>query len=407
MAINYFENLGFGGFGERQQQAAMGAQNMRANEQAMRMNESNMQRQVKADEQAMLKFKDDQQKQRAAQGAGAFYQRLNAGDTQGALQVASQYQDDINNLGDPSFTVDSVAELIKTPQGVEQLKQMSLGMVQMAAGPEQFARFTAQQARPALEKQTKAQQVLELQREYQNVLKTQGPEAAKQFAVGAGLEKAPATSVSLNMPQDKKIAELDAKAFTSYNDQAKSARKQINTIGVLKTLSDKALSGTGADFLLKGGKLLNQLGVEVEGLTESEVFQQLSNTLVLDKSQQMSGALSNADMMFLQNTAPQLNNTKEGRRLSLEIAERLAKREIEIQNKAVEFRREAKKNGLEFDDAEFQSFMQQWAEQNPLMEGLKTPTAQAPKAAIDYLMANPDTKDAFIEKYGYLPEGVN
>jgi hypothetical protein len=155
MAINYFENLGFGNFGERQQAAAQNAQAMRGNEQAMqmndqayKMNESNMQRQVKADEQAMLKFQNDQQKQRAAQGAGAFYQRLQAGDTQGALQIASQYEEDINGLGDPTFTTQSVAELMKTPQGVEQLKQMSLGMVQMAAGPDQFARFTAEQAKP-------------------------------------------------------------------------------------------------------------------------------------------------------------------------------------------------------------------------------------------------------------------
>lgn len=156
MATNYFDNLGFGNFGERQQAAAQNAQGMRANEQAMQMNDMNMmssmkqdQRQVKADEQKMLAFQDAQQKQRAAQGAGAFYQRLQSGDAQGALQVASQYQNDINALGDPSFTVDSVAEMIKTPDGVEKLKQMSLGMVQMAAGPEQFAKFTAQQAKPA------------------------------------------------------------------------------------------------------------------------------------------------------------------------------------------------------------------------------------------------------------------
>ena len=157
MAVNYFENLGFGNFGERQQAAAQNTQAMRGNEQAMQMNDMNMQRQVKADEQSMLKFQNEQQKQRAAQGAGAFYQRLQSGDTQGALQIASQYQDDINTLGDPSFTTESVAQLMQSPEGVEQLKQMSLGMVQMAAGPDQFAKFTAQQAKPETQAEATAQ----------------------------------------------------------------------------------------------------------------------------------------------------------------------------------------------------------------------------------------------------------
>lgn len=217
----------------------------------------------------------------------------------------------------------------------------------------------------------------------------------------------PDTQVSVNMPQDKKIAELDAKAFTQYSENAKSARKELNSIAALKPLSERAVSGTGASFLLAGGKILNQLGFQIEGLTESEVFKQLANTLVLDKSQQMSGALSNADMTFLTDTVPTLENTKEGRRLSLDMAERLAKRQLEIQKLAAQYRREAKQNGDEFDDAEFQQYLNQWAEENPLFKDLEIAKPKAPQAAVDYLMQNPQFKQQFMEKYGYLPEGVN
>ena len=406
MAINYFSQLGFDQGANQFMQAAQGAQGLRANEQAMQMNSQNMQRQQAADQQAMLKFASEQQRQQAAQGAGAFYNALNSGNDQAALQIAQQYQQDINSLGDPSFTVKSVVELMKTPEGKEQLKQMSLGMVQMAGGPEQMARFTAAQAKP--QEQTTFEQFNQLEAQRQQIEREQGPDAAARFATMAKLSSRPVSEVNVNLPtekQDVKIAELDAAAFTDYSSKAKSARKEINTIGSLKSLSERALSGTGASALLGAGKLLNQLGLEIEGLTESEVFNMMSNSLVLDKSQQLSGALSDGDMLFLKGTVPGLTTTKEGRRLQLDIAERLARREIAVAEESVKFRREAKKQGREFDDAEFQMYVNQWADQNPLFEDLSVVRVEAPSQAIEYLKANPQLKEDFRQRYGYIPEG--
>lgn len=151
MAINYFQELGLNSYNPAQ---------ALSQGQAYKMNQFNLDT-AKAQEAeriamnqqkeqaAQIKFANDQQKARAAQGAGAFYNALNSGNKQAALTIAQQYQEDINGLGDPSFTVDSVSELLQTPEGTEQLKQMSLGMVQMAGGPEQFAKFTeSQQVKP-------------------------------------------------------------------------------------------------------------------------------------------------------------------------------------------------------------------------------------------------------------------
>ena len=147
MAINYFQELGLNSYNPAQ---------ALSQGQAYKMNKFNLDT-AKAQEAeriamnqqkeqaAQIKFANDQQKARAAQGAGAFYNALNSGNKQAALVIAQQYQDEINGLGDPSFTVDSVSELLQTPEGTEQLKQMSLGMVQMAGGPEQFAKFTESQ----------------------------------------------------------------------------------------------------------------------------------------------------------------------------------------------------------------------------------------------------------------------
>lgn len=143
MATNYFQQLGFG-----QSNPLAGieqAQQLRANQ----FNYEQAQKQAAAQEEARktqaLQFQNEQQKQRAAQGAGAFYNALNSGNAGAALQIAKQYEGDINALGDPSFTTQTVAEMLKTPEGVDQLKKMSLGMVQMAGGAEQFAKFTAGQ----------------------------------------------------------------------------------------------------------------------------------------------------------------------------------------------------------------------------------------------------------------------
>ena len=185
MAINYFQELGLNGYNPAQ---------ALSQGQAYKMNQFNLDT-AKAQETeriamnqqkeqaAQIKFASDQQKARAAQGAGAFYNALNSGNKQAALVIAQQYQDEINGLGDPSFTVDSVSELLQTPEGTEQLKQMSLGMVQMAGGPEQFAKFTQEQRKPAQASDTPAS-IREL--EYYQKLQQTNPEAAAKFAKSRG-----------------------------------------------------------------------------------------------------------------------------------------------------------------------------------------------------------------------------
>lgn len=216
----------------------------------------------------------------------------------------------------------------------------------------------------------------------------------------------PDTQVTIDNKQDTEIAKLSAKDYQTIIGNATKANKEIATIGTLEKLSEKAFSGTGAGALLAGAKLLDQAGIKTEGLTESEVYEKVANTLVLDKSQQMAGALSNGDMAFLQNTVPGLNTSKESRKLTFDIGKKLAQREKDVAKLATEFR---KANGGSFDSGEFQVYLDQWKEENPLFKDEQKqsaqPAQQAPTQAIEYLRQNPQLKEQFKAKYGYLPEG--
>lgn len=140
------------------------------------------------------------------------------------------------------------------------------------------------------------------------------------------------------------------------------SNKQINTIRRMEQLNEKAFSGAGADIGLALAKAANQIGIDVEGISESEQFAAIGNSLVLDKSQEMSGALSNGDMEFLKNTTPTLSNTKEGRAKMLDYSVKLQEREKERAKQAQRFR----KNKGYFSLSEFEDKFQLWADANPL-----------------------------------------
>lgn len=195
---------------------------------------------------------------------------------------------------------------------------------------------------------------------------------AREVAAAETRANRPDTQVTIDNKQDTEIDKLSAKDYQGLIANATRANKEIATIDTLENLSDKAFSGAGAGALLAGAKILKQAGIETEGLTESEVYEKVANTLVLDKSQQMSGALSNGDMVFLQNTVPNLTTSKEGRKLTFDISKKLAQREKEVAKLATQFRRD---NKGKFDSGEFQMFLDNWKEQNPLFESSKQDAA--------------------------------
>jgi hypothetical protein len=152
--INYFEGLGFGRAMDRPMQVAGQAQALRANEQGMdiRQQQADMQRTQFEQQQAMLpqqqaQLQQQAQRQQLAEASGVLYGALQSGQTDRAAQMAAQYEPLFKSL-DPTFDAEQFALMASTPEGLQQLNTELLQLTQVLAGPEQTARFGAQQARP-------------------------------------------------------------------------------------------------------------------------------------------------------------------------------------------------------------------------------------------------------------------
>ncbi|ELX7502034.1 phage DNA ejection protein [Vibrio fluvialis] len=181
-------------------------------------------------------------------------------------------------------------------------------------------------------------------------------------------EQKPQTVVNVGGNQskfDEEIGKLNAKAYTDIQQQQKQVRAEENKVDRLIKLNEKAFSGPGANAKLAVGALAKNLGIDISGMPESEQFRAISNELVLDKSQQMSGALSEGDMAFLQNTVPNLSNTREGRKQVFDYNKALLNRQKDYAKQAQQFRKD---KGY-FDQGEFEAQFQQFADQNPLFGG--------------------------------------
>lgn len=230
--------------------------------------------------------------------------------------------------------------------------------------------------------------------------------------VGGGFVKGeakPQTVVNVGKAegeQAKTIAKAEGENYNAYVKDAKSARQNDITLNQLEKLNESAFSGVTAPAYKSAAKLAKSIGIEVEGLTETELFDSLSNQLVLGQTSKLTGVLTDKDMDLLASTVPQLSQTKEGRKKLIQIMKEVNVATREKAKLAAQFRKE---NNGQFDDMTFQ----EWLEDRPKKDrftsiiGEQQPKrVQAPQSAIDYLMANPNLKESFKAKYGYLPEGM-
>lgn len=156
--------------------------------------------------------------------------------------------------------------------------------------------------------------------------------------------------------EEKVVSKAQGEMFNETQLQARTAREQQANLNALESLSDKAFSGTGAGAKKAFAKAANTLlGIDVEGLAETEIFDAIANELVLGKTSMMTGVLTDKDMAFLQDTVPQLNQTPEGRKQLIQIAKKVNQRRIQYGKEAAEFRKE---NGR-FSQYEFDEYLKE------------------------------------------------
>lgn len=282
-------------------------------------------------------------------------------------------------LSDPQNAEKYLNERANYVQSIGGDPTETLGRIQMLkSNPEQFIKTTegiTAATSPERYRSYMSTQIQQQALQYSNVQFDQGGrpfglnKKTGQFEpIQGGFvrgEQKPQTVVNVGGNQskfDEEIGKLNAKAYTDIQQQQKQVRAEENKVDRLIKLNEKAFSGPGANAKLAVGALAKNLGIDISGMPESEQFRAISNELVLDKSQQMSGALSEGDMAFLQNTVPNLSNTREGRKQVFDYNKALLNRQKDYAKQAQQFRKD---KGY-FDQGEFEAQFQQFADQNPL-----------------------------------------
>ena len=279
MATNYFENLGFGA------NLREGMNNLASGLMYKQQKKEQQAQQAKQEQQAALQFANEQQKLRAAQGAGAFYNALQANNPQAALQIAKTYEQEINSLGDPTFTVANIEQLMSTPEGMNQLKQMAAGTVQMAAGPDKFAQYVQAQMpkQEAPMSQLDAERLkidqgklaldqgkFDFEKEQAKLARMQG----YQTTVADELKR---QELQLKIDeQQRKIEEAKAKSVTAKNEKAAQLESaQANIDNMLNTIA--RVGATPAEIIDDAVGPINQMLPTLSSDTAD--FEELVSTL--------------------------------------------------------------------------------------------------------------------------------
>lgn len=179
----------------------------------------------------------------------------------------------------------------------------------------------------------------------------------------------PQTNVTVNNKGESKYAEELGKAqagrFVEFQNEAQTARRALNAFDAMEGMMSQPgfYSGALGDTRLAAKRMATMLGMNPQGVDSMESFNAISKQAALDV---MGGSLgtgfSNADRDFVIDQVPNLGNTPEGNQKLIKVQRKLAQRKLQIAELAREY---AAQNGGQL-DYQFDNFLQQWAEQNPL-----------------------------------------
>ncbi len=348
MAINYFEDLGFGA------NLREGMSNLANGLMYQQQKQEQQAQQAKKEQQAALQFANEQQKLRAAQGAGAFYNALQANNPQAALQIAKTYEQEINSLGDPAFTIANVEQMLQTPEGMNQLKQMAAGTVQLAAGPDKFAQYVQAQQRPETSAEATAQikntteyrrytkaiadaanagdkELARQLKEERDFFVNQVDPYARSYASGQGAgmarvqteqslnpvlaareaEKVTAQEGTATGKAELSKAQMEAqKAQQAQTDAEKVKAQQIDLSRQTAQLAKEIASSKNLDQVTGVGAMVPTINPESQDLILKA--ERLISLLTADNLKLMSGVLTDKDIQMLQTLSSGMRVTDKG-----------------------------------------------------------------------------------------------
>ena len=196
------------------------------------------------------------------------------------------------------------------------------------------------------------------------------------------------TSVAVNTPfesqQDRTLGEGFGKQLLDIDKEGAASISALNSIAIIKNAMQDPnfYSGAGGTAVQALKQAYVAMGGDPSVAASTEAFNAQANKMVIDS---MGGSLgtgfSNADRNFVVAQQPNLGNTPVGNKLLVDIAEKVAKRKIEIAALARQYKAA---HGGKFDDG-FYDELAQWAKANPLFPAagaspppLATPSANDP-----------------------------
>lgn len=242
--------------------------------------------------------------------------------------------------------------------------------------------------------------------------------------------------------------------FMTLQQRGLNAGEELNNYDRLESLLEGIHTGKLRPTMMQIGAIADSFGLKIDRhLGAEQATEALSNELALKLRDPsggagMPGALSDQDREYLKTMTPGLAKSPEGNRLIIETGRKLAQRKMEIAQVAADYYEEHGKLDIGLYKA-----VREYAKAHPLFEQAAKPTiaakqaappaasvppllkrpegvtaapsapqgvppgenpddyatARAPAAAEADLKANPtqEMKAFFIDKYGYLPDGVS
>ena len=238
-----------------------------------------------------------------------------------------------------------------------------------------------------------------LRKAQEKKLEAEATEASKIKVAAAGK-----ATTNINMaPQEKEEQKAVGKAFgEQYTDIQKTATQAGTTISKLarmENLLNGIETGKLTPAVTEVQALAQSLGisVDIKDLSAKQALEALSNEIALTFRNPAGGAgmpgqLSDKDREFLVSMTPGLSKIKEGNKLIIETARKLAQRQQEVAAQARAYR---KKNGQM--DEGFYDALQEYSNKHPLFEQQKkkigtVPLSPEEKAELEHLRKKRSSK---------------
>ena len=125
--------------------------------------------------------------------------------------------------------------------------------------------------------------------------------------------------VELDRTEQEWVFNHNADGIKTYQQRADKAQQVASSVDALLPTVDEAITGAGSDLQQFVQSLAQQMGINVDfgDLTGTQLINQFLSQEVLGAASGLSGALSDKDIKFLQDTVGGIGNTPEAIRVAL------------------------------------------------------------------------------------------